>query len=417
MRLLLQNRQFFILWLVNVLSTLGLELYTITILVTVFEQTGSTLQTAGTMVARTLPAFILGPVAGVLVDRFARKNVLISMDVLRLILVLGSFILLRQAGELSVIVSYLILAGLSAADVFHRPASLSLIPSVVTQGQLVQANSAVFAARQILMAGSFAVGGWLVQLFTLEQLAIGILILFAAAILSALMLNIERREIEETAEKDETVWQAFVAGWSYLKAHSIARPLTIMETIEHVPHGIWTGALMLVFVFDALGGDTIEWGYSVTGYFTGMIVGSFIAMWMGDALSKIPGRIIVSTAVLVGFLTFAFAASPTIWIATLIAFIFGPPFAVRDVAQDALLQGTVEENQLGRVYATREMLRNIVFIFSGLFFAWLSEFFPIRSIYYLGGVLYLITAVYAVSNKPLRESRIEPHDIGAKVPQ
>ncbi|MEM9774046.1 MAG: MFS transporter, partial [Chloroflexota bacterium] len=286
-----------------------------------------------------------------------------------------------------------------------------------SQSELVQANSAIFAARQILMAGSFAVGGWLLQLFTLEQLAIGILILFAVAILTALLLNVERRENSESVEQQETVWQSFVAGWNYLKAHPIARPLTVMETIEHVPHGIWTGALMLVFVFDALGGNTIEWGYSVTGYFTGMIVGSFLAMGMGDSLSKIPGRIIVSTAVLVGFLTFAFAASPNILIATIVAFVFGPPFAVRDVAQDALLQGTVDENQLGRVYATREMLRNIVFIFSGLFFAWLSDFFPIRSIFYLGGFLYLLTAVYVVSNKPLRESRITTHDAGAKVPQ
>ncbi len=407
MRLLLQNRQFFILWLVNVLTTLGLELYTITILVSVFEQTGSTLQTAGTMVARMLPAFLLGPIAGVLVDRFRRKNVLISMDVLRLLLVAGSFVLLQQNGSFSVIASYIILAGLSAADVFHRPAALSLIPSIVTQETLVQANSAIFAARQVIMAAAFALGGWLLQLATLNQIAVGIMVLFAIAIATGLLIRVDRRTDKGEDEADETVWQAFVAGWNYLKAHAIARPLTIMETIEHVPHGIWTGALMLVFVFDALGGDTIEWGYSVTGYFTGMIVGSVMAMWMGDALSKIPGRIIVGTAVLVGFLTFGFAASPNIIVATIVAFIFGPPFAVRDVAQDALLQSTVDENQLGRVYATRDMLRNAVFIFSGLFFAWLSDFLPIRTIYYLGGFLYLVTAIYAVSNKALRESRID----------
>ena len=258
------------------------------------------------------------------------------------------------------------------------------------------------------MAVSFAVGGWLVLAVPLDQIAIGIMILFGVAILAASMLQVERRKERGKAEKDETVWQAFIAGWNYLKSHPIARPLTIMETIEHVPHGIWTGALMLVFVINALGGDTAEWGYQVTGYFSGMIVGSFAAMWMGDALSKIPGRIIVWTAVLVGFLTFAFASSPNIWVAIGVAFVFGPPFAVRDVAQDALLQGTVDENQLGRVYATREMLRNIVFIISGLFFAWLSDFFPIRTIYYIGGFLYLVTAIYAVTNKPLRESKLEP---------
>ena len=87
--------------------------------------------------------------------------------------------------------------------------------------------------------------------------------------------------------------------------------MTIMETIEHVPHGIWTGALMLAFTTLALNGSTTDWGYQVTGYFTGMIVGSLAALAIGDWLSRYPGWIIVGTALLAGFLTFTFAFSPT----------------------------------------------------------------------------------------------------------
>ena len=84
---MLRNRSFLFLWLVNIASTLAIELFSVTILVVIFQETESTLQAAGTMVARTLPSFLLGPVAGVLVDRFSRKNVLMSMDVVRLALV------------------------------------------------------------------------------------------------------------------------------------------------------------------------------------------------------------------------------------------------------------------------------------------------------------------------------------------
>ncbi len=70
---------FLFLWFVNIATTLAIELFTVTILVSVFKQTESTLLAAGTMVARTLPPFLLGPVAGVLVDRFSRKSMLISM--------------------------------------------------------------------------------------------------------------------------------------------------------------------------------------------------------------------------------------------------------------------------------------------------------------------------------------------------
>jgi len=56
---MLRNRQFLFLWFVNIATTLAIELFTITILVTIYEQTESTLLAAGTMVARTLPAFSL----------------------------------------------------------------------------------------------------------------------------------------------------------------------------------------------------------------------------------------------------------------------------------------------------------------------------------------------------------------------
>lgn len=84
---MLRNRQFLFLWFVNIAITLAIELFTITILVTIYEQTEPTLQAAGTMIARTKPAFLLGSVAGVLVDRFPRKNMLISMDLIQLVLV------------------------------------------------------------------------------------------------------------------------------------------------------------------------------------------------------------------------------------------------------------------------------------------------------------------------------------------
>ncbi len=403
---MLRNRNFLFLWFVNVTTTLGIELFTVTILVTVFEQTSSTLQAAGVMVARTLPAFLLGPVAGVLVDRFPRKNVLLSMDIVRLGLVGLAIWLLQGDGGIPVVAIYLILAGLSAADVFHRPARLSLIPSLVTQGELVRANSVILASGQIMMAVSYTVGGWLILVLPLREIAFMVIVIFLAAIITAWLMVVPKREGIESDAPQETIWRSFVAGWQYLRQHPIARPLTVMETIEHVPHGIWTGALMLAFTVQALQGDSPDWGYQVTGYFSGMILGSLAALGISGWLRRYPGLIIAVNALGAGVLTMAYASSQTVWMATALAFVFGPPFAIRDVAQDSLLQGTVEDGQLGRVYATREMLRNVVFMFAGLFFAWLSDLVPIRLIYVIGGIIYLLTGIYAMSNKALRQSRM-----------
>jgi MFS family permease len=403
---MLRNRHFLFLWFVNIAITLAIELFTITILVTVFEQTESTLLAAGTMVARTMPAFLLGPVAGVLVDRFPRKNMLISMDLVRLALVGIAILFLQGDGEVPVASIYLILAGLFAADVFHRPARLSLIPLLVPHEQLVKANSFILASNQIMVAISYTVGGWLILSVPLRQIGLGVIILFTMAIGTAMLIVVPKRQEAEDAGERKSFWKSLVSGWNYLRQHPIARPLTIMETVEHLPHGIWTGALMLAFTTKALQGDVSDWGYQATGYFTGMILGSFGAFAISDWLRRYPGRIIVVDACAAGLFTLGFAGSQTVWMAVVWAFVFGPPVAIRDVAQDSLLQGTVEAEQLGRVFATREMLRNAVFMFAGIFFAWLSDFVSIRMIYVIGGIIYILTGFYALSNKALRESKM-----------
>ena len=403
---MLRSRHFLFLWLVNIATTLAIELFTVTILVTIYEQTESTLLAAGTMVARSLPAFLLGPVAGVMVDRFSRKNMLIGMDLIRLVLVSVAIWFLQGDGKVPVAGIYLILAGLSAAEVFHGPARLSLIPSLVEYGKLVRANSVILASRQIMIAISYTVGGWLILAVPLRQIALGVATLFTMAALIAMFIVVPKRQKAEAVGKRETFWKSFISGWNYLRQHPIARPLTVMETVEHLPHGIWTGALMLAFTTKALHGDASDWGYQVTSYFTGMILGSLGALFMSDWLRRYPGRIIVVDAFVAGVFTLAYAGSQTVWAAVAWGFMFGPPCAIRDVAQDSLLQGTVEEGQLGRVYATREMLRNAMFMFAGLFFAWLSDFVSIRMIYVIGSIVYMLTAFYALSNKALRESKM-----------
>jgi len=50
------------------------------------------------------------------------------------------------------------------------------------------------------------------------------------------------------------------------------------------------------------------------------------------------------------------------------------------------------------------MLGNAVFMFAGIFFAWLSDIISIRLIYTVGGIMYVLTGFYALNNKVLRKS-------------
>ncbi|MCB0010559.1 MAG: MFS transporter, partial [Anaerolineales bacterium] len=392
---MLRNRNFILLWLVNALTTLAIELFTVTVLVAIFEQTSSTVQAVGVMVSRTLPAFLLGPLAGVLVDRFPRKHVLISMDVVRLALIGLSIWLLSINDQIPVLTIYLLMAAIAAAGVLHRPARLALIPSLVGQAEIVRANSLILVSNQVMLAISYTVGGWLILYLPLRQIIVGVSALIVGSILAAALLKVPPL-LSDRPVRQLHFFQTVLDGWRYLRRHPIARPLTVMEAAEHVPHGIWTSALMLAFTFQVLRGDAADWGYQSTGYFAGMTLGSLGALFISNWLSRYPGYIIILNALIAGLLTLAYAVSPSVAFAVVLAVVFGLPGAVRDVAQDSLLQATVADEQLGRVYATREMLRNVVIMVAGVFFAWLSEQISVRWIYVIGGVAYMLTAVYAM---------------------
>lgn len=90
-------------------------------MVTIFERTGSALQTAGVLVANTLPQFLLDPFAGAVVDATSRRRMLLFMDLLRALLV-GLLLLFVRPDGFNLWGIYAIVAGLSAATTLYNPA-------------------------------------------------------------------------------------------------------------------------------------------------------------------------------------------------------------------------------------------------------------------------------------------------------
>lgn len=405
--ILWQNRNFRLLWLAQIISGMGDVLYSVGVMVHVFQQTGSALQTTGVLIAQSLPRFLLGPIAGAMVDHYPRQRVLIVMDLVRAALV-GLLLLVVRQGSVNLWGIYLVVAGITAASTFYQPARIAIVPSLVERFNLVRANSVLIGTAQGTMSVGYMLGGLLTLRIGFGSFVLFNLLTFlVSAALTALMRIQPRSEAEKQAQKARMpLRQSVLEGYTYLKNNPVVRPLVVMELLEHVPHGIWSSALMLVFAEKALRAGADAWGTMSALYFAGMMAGAVVASVAAKRLERYPGLIIGGNALASGVLTFLFALSPVTWVAVVLAFLFGPPSAVRDVVQDTLLQTVADDELLGRVYALREMGRWVVYMLAGLLFAWLADRMEIRTIYLLGGGLYLLTAVYALANKPLRQSQI-----------
>jgi MFS family permease len=403
---LFKNRNFVLVWLAQVISGLGDVLYHVGVMVIIFEQTGSALQTAGALIATTLPQFLLGPFAGALVDRYPRQWLMVAMDLLRGFLV-GLLLLFAPGQGVNIWGIYAVVAGLSAATSFYSPAYLALLPTLVNRQQLVPANSLIMTTNQATLAAGYVLGGILIlRLGFTALISLNLVSFLIAGLLVALIHRGKARPARPAPTKPLPLLYSIREGLAYLRHHEVARPLVVMEILEFFPHGLWTSALMLVFVREALGGNADDWGYQNAAFYGGQLVGAAMAALAATRLAYRPGWLIIGNAFIFSLLTVGYALSPTRLIALILTFSFGPPSAIRDVAQNSLLQAVVAGEVMGRVYAIRNMFTNLTFMLAGAIFAWLADQVPIRWIYLLGGGLYLGTAVYALTNRAMRQSRI-----------
>ncbi|HET9223888.1 MAG TPA: MFS transporter [Roseiflexaceae bacterium] len=401
---LLKQRDVLLLWIVHFAATLANELASISTVVLIFTSTGSALQATGVLLARNLPPLLLGPVVGSVVDRVPRRSLLVATDLLRALLV-GMFLVAGVGASNQVWLGYALVFGLTLAEIAHKPALLASLPAVVPAGQLMQANSLIFSTTQVAFTLGYLGGGLIVAsggLTLLISLVLGGF-LIAAAVATQVRVPAAHAESEAHAP----FWSMAREGFAYLRDHPMARTLITVEFLESWPHGVWTSALMLTFTSQALGAGADAWGYQSGAFFAGQFLGAIMALAFARRLGRRPGWIIISNAFLMGALTLAYAASTTVFAATVISMAFGPPFALRDVAQDTLLQTTVARGMLGRIYAAREMFARMAFLVGGLIFAALADQLYIRQIYVLGGVLYCGTALYTLASVALRRSRVD----------
>ena len=140
----LRNPAFARLWLGGLVSDLGDWMLLVGLPVFVFQLTGSALTTATVFVVETIPALLVGQVAGVLVDRVDRRRILIAGTLLQAALLLP---LLAVTSADGLWIVYLVAAGQSVLARVCGPATLALVPSLVCPASLPRRTRSARSAR------------------------------------------------------------------------------------------------------------------------------------------------------------------------------------------------------------------------------------------------------------------------------
>src|SRR6202046_4142968 len=138
LELLRRNRNYRNMWMGQVVSEIGDNFNNIAVFALAMSLTRSGLVVMGIMLSRAIPAITMGPLAGVLLDRFDRKKIMIASDLTRAVVALG-FILAYREREVWLL--YTFSALLMIASPFFTAGRSAILPTIASEAALHTANS------------------------------------------------------------------------------------------------------------------------------------------------------------------------------------------------------------------------------------------------------------------------------------
>lgn len=372
-------------WYAQIVSLLGdfLALFAV-ISVVSFRLHGTPAQVTGVQIAYMLPLAILGPLAGVFVDRWPLKQTLVGSDLMRA----GLVALLFVSTALWQI--YLVLAALSCVSSFFAPAQSVTIRTYVPRHGLISANGLMQMAMMGVRVIGPAAAGALVASFgphICYTLDVGSFLASAALIGSVAIV----RPRGDAADRDgaatgrvEAILHDISEGMRFIMHHAALSFVVLAMAAGMFTIGCF-GPLIAVYVR--------EWLHARAGTFGIVSAMVGVGMLFGmPVVRRLSGRRSNSTLVLTGLAgigvgALLLGALPYVASAILAMFIIGFTFAGIIVPAQTLMQQETPPAMMARISGT--VMSVVLFaqlvglVLSGI----LAQLVGVRAVFFLCAVL------------------------------
>lgn len=334
------------LWLAQVISLTGDWFNTIASVIIVNRYAASGLAVGGLFIARALPPFLLGPVAGVVADRFDRRKVLILSDVLRAGIVL-CFLLVDRPERLWLL--YVLTVLQFSVSTFFEPARAALVPALVENHELLKANTLSSVTWSAMLTLGGAIGGLTASLFGVRVSLI--VDAFSFLVSAILVLSITGQFHSNAIHAMESGWKNFVDGLHYVQKNLDIGLVTLVKALGQVGSFDIISALYAAHVFRQGQEGATTLGLMFTAFGVGAVIGPLIANRFGDSSAVWLRRAILGGFVCMPLAWLIVGVAPSLPIALLGCILRGIGGSINWTYSDVLLQMSVPDHYLGRVFA------------------------------------------------------------------
>lgn len=413
----LKNRNFFLLLISQIISQVGDRLDQMALIGFITQRSpGKTLQLATLLSFTILPVFIIGPIAGVYVDRWDRRKTMFVCDFLRglLVLIIPLYII---NSEMSLLPLYFVVFLLFSIGRFFVPAKLAILPEIVPKDKLLLANSLVNTTGMIAAILGFGIGGVAVAVlgvkggFYLDSISffISSLLIFFIRLSSKAKIGIVELGSQIVQVIRKSIFSEIKEGIKYLLAQKQMRMvIDIMFLVWAALGAVYV--VLIVFVQETLKSYTLDLGLLIMFLGIGLFCGSLIYGRFGktDNCAKTIFSSLAASGLMLAIFALTLKIMPHFYTAACLAFVFGIFVAPIMTATNTLIHDISNEKMLGKVFSSLEIVMHLAFLLFMLLGSGLVEFKLITRpmLLIVVGILFAIVGCLGLCSSKLQKISI-----------
>ena len=347
----LRHRDFRLLLGGQAISATGDWLYNVSLVVYVFEQTGSGGWVAATSLVRFVPYVLFGTLGGVIADRYDRRKVMIVTDIARALVMTVLTLVAAADGPA---VAAIALAGISTTfSSAYLPSIRAATPTLVGEDDLAAANTLTSTIDNVALALGPAIGGVLLLLGT-PAVAFGVnAATFAVSALFTLAIRTSLVPSAASDEESQGLRERVSAGVGAIRSSPTVKVLLALSVVFTLFYGmeivLYTVASGELF---AIGEDGLAFLWAAIG------LGGILAVGITGKVASRPHQaailalVCVLSALPIALLAFVHAPGA---VYTLVA-VEGAAVVIGDVIFMTMMQRTVSGEVLGRVFGIMDSI-------------------------------------------------------------
>jgi MFS family permease len=393
---ILRQRNFQRLWLGGLISMIGAWILIVGLPFEIYRRTGSTLATGAMVLAYLVPSIFLGSVAGVFVDRWDRKRLMVIINLVLAVALLP----LLAIDALGLWVAYAVLLLTSVLEQLFGPAEGALLPNLLESpdDDLVTANALNGMNNHLARLIGPAIGGIVVATGGLLAVAIidAATFLVAAALIGSIRAPHTRAIRTDTLEHEAaTAWRRLVVEWrdglGLVWRHPVLRAVLVFFAITRVGEGL-TATLFVPWTTDVLGSDSAGYGALLSTQAIGGLAGAVVIGRMGSRID--PLRLLIFGALAFGLIDLVLFTYPVLFPfigpALVGMVIVGVPGAAMMAGISTLEQTQAADSHRGRVIGAMGAVAGLGSLVGAVAAGFLGEVLPIVLLLVVQGSGYVI---------------------------